>query len=124
PEFCAGRLDTLIKAYQAPETQPAGYAYSEPQDPYSFETVTGGTVALDHAACRACESKVCLETCVPGILSLENDVPVLNVTPEEAAKGRCIECLACEVECYFEGNKGGRVILPIEGFSEYLVEKK
>ncbi|MFQ5615325.1 MAG: ATP-grasp domain-containing protein [Anaerolineales bacterium] len=115
PEFCAGRLDALIKEYTPPTEKPTGLTRPEPQEPYTFETVTGGAVIFDHALCHDCESKICLETCVPGILSLENDVPALNVTREEAAKGRCTECLACEVECYFEGNKGGRVVLPVEG---------
>ena len=52
---------------------------------------------------------------MPGILRLEGDVPVLNITLEEARKGKCTECLACEVECAFEGNGGGRVLLPIPG---------
>jgi hypothetical protein len=52
---------------------------------------------------------------VPKILSLENGVPVLNITREEARRGDCIECLACEVECHFRGRGGGFVNLPIPG---------
>ena len=115
PEFCAERLDTLIKNFPRPTIESAGRVYPEPQDPYTFETVTGGTVILDHAACLECETKICIETCVPGILSLEGEVPKLNISHEEAKKGGCIECLACEIECYFEGNQGGHIILPIPG---------
>jgi succinyl-CoA synthetase beta subunit len=113
PEFCASRLDTLIKAVKAPLSDFAGLKVPQPREPYTFETVTGGRVTLDHSACRDCESKICIKTCVPGILVVENDLPVLNISGDEAKKGGCIECLACEIECYFEGNRGGRVDLPL-----------
>jgi len=113
PEFCANRLDSLIKAGKAPISESVGLKYPQPREPYTFETVTGGRITLDHGACRECESKICIETCVPGILVLENDLPVLNISQDEAKKGGCIECLACEIECYFEGNQAGRVDLPL-----------
>ena len=118
PEFCAERLDKLIQEFTPPSKPIKGSKRTKPKKPYSFDTVTGGKVILDHDACHKCESKVCVDTCVPGILVLEEGVPVLNITPEEAQKGGCIECLACEVECYFEGNKGGQVVLPIPGLME------
>jgi ferredoxin-like protein FixX len=118
PEFCADRLHTLLQEYDPPTKPPKGLKRSKPKQPYTFETVTGGKVILDHAACEKCETKICIDTCVPGILTLEEDVPVLNITFEEAKKGRCIECLACEVECFFEGNQGGYVHLPISGLVE------
>jgi succinyl-CoA synthetase beta subunit len=113
PEFCAGRLDELIQGYQRPEGSIQGYSHPYPEEPYSFDTVTGGKVILDHAACRECTSKICIETCVPSILSLKDGVPVLNISEEQARKGGCTECLACEVECFFKGNRGGQVLLPI-----------
>lgn len=115
PEFCAERLDDLVRSFRQPEDQTSRPIRPPAREPYSFGTITNGTVVLDHAACRECESKICVERCVPGILSLEGDVPVLNITLEEARKGGCTECLACEVECAFDGNGGGRVFLPIPG---------
>ncbi|MCB9450686.1 MAG: acetate--CoA ligase family protein [Anaerolineaceae bacterium] len=114
PETCTARLRDLIQEYVPAESIPAR-PLPEPREPYHFETVTGGTVTLDHALCRECESKICITTCAPQILSLEGDVPVLNITPEAARKGGCTECLACEVACYFHGNRGGRIHLPIQG---------
>ncbi len=119
PDFCAARLDALIREHVPPEEGPPGLEREPPLQPYAFETVTGGKVILDHALCQNCESKICVDTCVPRILSLEEGVPLLNITQEEARKGGCRECLACEIECYFEGHKGGRVLLPIEGLDEY-----
>jgi succinyl-CoA synthetase beta subunit len=115
PEFCAERLDELIKEYKRPQKSIQGLSHTEPQEPYCFDTITGGRVILDHAACRECQSKICIETCVPSILSLKEGVPVLNITEDQAKRGGCTECLACEVECFFEGNRGGRVLLPIPG---------
>ncbi len=115
PEFCAERLDRLIRNFESKTAKPNGRSRPEPQRPYSFATVTGGEVILDHEVCRDCASKICIETCVPGILKLQDDVPVLNITPEQAKKGGCNECLACEIECFFEGNRGGFVSLPIAG---------
>jgi succinyl-CoA synthetase beta subunit len=118
PEFCAERLHTLVQEFKPPTKPPKGMTRPKPEKPYSFDTVTGGKVILDHAACVGCESKVCIETCMPGILSLEEGIPVLNITEEEAKKGRCSECLACEIECFFQGNRGGQVVLPIPGLTE------
>ncbi len=63
---------------------------------------------------------MCVADCVPQILRLEEGRPALNIGAEEAARGRCTECLACEVECRARGNGGGRIILPIPGLAEYL----
>ena len=116
-EFCAERLDHLIRTFESKTAKPKGRSRPEPQRPYSFATVTGGEVILDHEACQDCDSKICVETCVPGILKLQDGVPVLNITPEQAQKGGCNECLACEIECFFEGNRGGYVSLPIAGLN-------
>ncbi|MFQ5576114.1 MAG: ATP-grasp domain-containing protein [Anaerolineae bacterium] len=115
PDFCAERLQALLRQFRPPAEPPPGLTRPRPQTPYTFRTVSGGIVTFDHAACLTCDTKICIETCVPQILSLQNNAPVLNISPEQAQKGGCIECLACDVECYFEGNKGGRVDLPIPG---------
>jgi succinyl-CoA synthetase beta subunit len=120
PDFCAERLQTLVKEFTPPVPIPtAKPTQPTPKKPYSFQTVTNGTITFDHALCANCESKVCIESCVPQILSLKDGLPVLNISPEEAKKGRCIECLACEIECYFEGNKGGHIHLPIKGLDDF-----
>jgi succinyl-CoA synthetase beta subunit len=116
-DFCAGRLDALIKEGKVKDLPPAP-PRAEPKEPYTFESPTG-TVTYDHAVCDTCESKVCVETCVRKILKLEDGRPVLNISMEDAKGGRCIECLACEVECHFAGAGGGHVELPIPGLEEY-----
>jgi hypothetical protein len=49
----------------------------------------------------------------------DDGLPVLAVTPEEAARGRCTECLACEVDCRALGAGGGHVALPVPGLDDY-----
>jgi len=118
PDFCAQRLAALIKAGTLHEVPPPS-PRPAPQKPYRFETVTGGTVTFDHAVCATCESKICVKECARQILSLnDEELPELNITPEEAQKGRCVECLACEVDCLLYGAGGGRVELPIPGLDE------
>jgi succinyl-CoA synthetase beta subunit len=124
PDFCAQRLDALIK--EGKRVPVTGRQRSQPAPTpdlrlYQFQTVTGGTVSYNHSFCAVCESKVCVKECVPKILSLnEAGLPVLNITPEEAKKGRCSECLACEVDCFFHGAGGGQIVLPIPGLDAYL----
>ncbi len=116
-DFCAQRLDELMQEGKIKDL-PVAFPRSEPQEPYTFESPTG-TVTYDHAVCDTCESKVCVKTCVRQILKLENGRPVLNVSRDDAKRGRCVECLACEIECHVEGAGGGYVDLPIPGLEEY-----
>jgi succinyl-CoA synthetase beta subunit len=125
PQFCAQRLKTLVECYAPPTAKPEGRKKPAAQRPYTFETVTAGTVTYDHSVCATCESKVCVKECVPQILTLNAEgCPVLNIAPEEARKGRCIECLACDVTCYFQGAGGGYVDLPIPGLEEYRRQRQ
>ena len=109
PKFCAERFKKLSAQHRAgPYKVRPLPEYEPPPDAYNFKTITGH-VYIDHRACDKCESKVCVEQCVPQILSLADGRPVLNISYEEAAAGKCIECLACEVECAARGNGGGYV---------------
>jgi succinyl-CoA synthetase beta subunit len=122
PDFCAERLDVLIK--EAELVQPKEHLEPQQADKsrtYRFQTVTGGTITFDHAQCANCRSKVCIEECARQILSLNDEgLPILNISHEEASKGRCVECLACEVDCFFEGAGGGGIDLPIPGLDQHL----
>jgi succinyl-CoA synthetase beta subunit len=122
PDFCAGRLHALIT--ESKRIQPRQRTAPQPsgaQDLYQFETVTGGTITYDHSICATCETKVCIDQCANRILSLnDKGLPELNISREEARGGRCVECLACEVDCFFHGAGGGKIQLPIPGLEEYL----
>ncbi len=82
---------------------------------YGFDTVTGGRVDFDHDRCFRCPEAVCITACRPGILTLVDGVPRLKITPREAARGKCTECLACEQECFFRGENAVCITLPIPG---------
>jgi succinyl-CoA synthetase beta subunit len=115
---CAARLEALVAEPSLPVPTPRS-PVPVPARPYTFSTPTG-SITYDHAVCATCASKVCVAACVPQILTLdEAGLPVLNITLEEAAKGRCIECLACEVDCRALGGGGGHITLPVPGLEEY-----
>lgn len=89
---------------------------------YIFATITG-QVVFDYERCRQCEGKPCVASCPAGVLKLEGDVPVLAMDAEQVRKGKCTECLACELECHFQGAGGLKIELPIPGL-DALMEVK
>ncbi|MFH1177767.1 MAG: ATP-grasp domain-containing protein [Acidobacteriota bacterium] len=118
-DACAARFAELSAAFVAPPPRPARRQRPPARLPYTFRTPTG-EITYDHAVCAACASKECVRACVPQILKLTDEgLPVLKVTPEEAARGRCSECLACEVDCAARGAGGGFASLPVAGLDEY-----
>ena len=119
PEFCAQRLEELIKENKSRphKVKPLAEPSFGPQC-YNFETVTG-KIFFDHQKCPNCKTKGCVEACSAEILKLEEEKPVLAVSREEAKKGKCTECLACEIFCTFHEQKAIYIQLPIPGLKEY-----
>lgn len=119
PEFCAGRLETLIRESggAAHAVRPFG-APRPPEGAYSFATMTG-RISIDQPRCMGCASKGCVGACGPEILKLKENHPVLAVSPEDARKGKCTECLACEIYCKFHEQDAIFIDLPIPGLREY-----
>ena len=126
-DYCAKRLKILIDNHKKQNLKFEDEEYTtrslieNAKHPYEFKSMTG-RVIFDHSFCLNCETKVCIEVCTPEILKLEKDKPVLGITEDEAAKGKCTECLACELECYSHGNKGCYVELPIKGLIDYRIK--
>jgi succinyl-CoA synthetase beta subunit len=118
-EECARRMKELVRERARKEAGPVPPGRTEPAvKPYRFDTPTG-SIEIDHAACDHCESKACVDECVPSILELREGLPFLNIDPERARRGGCTECLACELECFFRGKRAVRIELPIEGLDRY-----
>ena len=90
---------------------------------YSFDTPTG-RIDFDYKKMDDACKQMIVDVCVPKILKLEGGVPVLTVTREEAARNKCIECLACEIETQFAGYDAVRIDLPIEGFEAAVKDKE
>ena len=62
---------------------------------FKFNVFSGGEVCFDLDTCARCTTKACVAACnqpnLACVLKLENDLPTLRVTEEEAARGGCIE---------------------------------
>jgi succinyl-CoA synthetase beta subunit len=119
PESCAARLEELVS--RNPELRHEVRPLVEPAAPpnaYAFDTLTG-RLSFDHAKCPGCRTRGCVTACAPGILKLENGLPVLALPPEDAKKGKCTECLACEIFCKFHELDAIIMNLPIPGLKEY-----
>jgi Fe-S-cluster-containing dehydrogenase component len=89
-----------------------------------FSVFSGGTVTIDHEICATCASKACVAACnqpsLGSVLTLRDDLPALSVTPERAAQGGCIECLACDLACQSAGAGGLSFVLPTPELESYL----
>jgi len=110
-DFCAERIYNLISKFKFEKN--ISKKEKSFNSNYEFETLTG-KVKFDHNKCIECDSKICIESCIPNILETKDGRPVLAISEEEAKKGKCIECLACEMECRVSGNKGCYIELPME----------
>ncbi len=117
-DFCAERLRKLVDAQPVTAVKHEPFVRPVAKSPYTFQTLTG-SVTFDHDKCVRCTSKACVTACAPGILKLKGDVPVLAIEAADAKKGKCTECLACELACEFEGEKGAYIDLPIPGLEDY-----
>ena len=118
--FCAERMRALIDEFTPPTAEQLAairplHNPDPAKEPYTFKTLTG-RITIDHAKCETCESKACIEACKPGILSLSvSGKPELNISLDDAKRGKCTECLACEAECWYSGENAVRIDLPIPG---------
>jgi len=90
---------------------------------YTFKTITG-EVQINDDLCITCQSKPCIEICIPQILVEKGGKVRLGIETSLAEKGKCIECLACELECATKGKGGLKIELPIPGLDEMLKEKR
>ncbi len=119
PEFCAERLEALIRENACASHRVR--AISDPaiaENAYSFDTFTG-KIYIDHHKCLGCKSRGCVPSCKAEILKLMEGKPILAVPEDEAKKGKCTECLACEIFCKFHEQDAITIHLPIPGLKEY-----
>lgn len=82
-----------------------------------FSVYSGGKVRFDLEICATCQTKACVSACgmanLACVITLHDGLPALRVTPAEAARGACIECLACEMACDKDGIGGIDFTLPM-----------
>jgi succinyl-CoA synthetase beta subunit len=112
-DACAARMKEMIGAAQPGEaTTKAAAARATGAPFYRFATLTGAVV-IDHGLCQDCTSKSCVAACPASLLKVYGGLPVLVADAEAVAKGKCVECLACELACDLHG-KGALVLdLPL-----------
>jgi len=119
PEFCSRRLEELVAKNSAGRHEVKPFVEVPVlEKAYVFATLTG-RLSIDHRKCPGCLTKGCVEACPPGILKLEEGKPVLAIPAEEAKRGKCTECLACEIYCTFHELEAIVIDLPIPGLKEY-----
>ena len=78
-------------------------------------------VIIDESKCVECKTHACAAGCktyARGILVIKDGKPALG-GDAEFGKRVGTECLACEYECWFRGNKALRIEAPIAGLDEY-----
>ncbi|GEM_PF-49214 len=140
--FCAQRLRQLVDGYQPPAKPSAPDPISAdklPPDAYHFRTMTG-EIAIDQSRWTEETARAVADACPRGILKVVDAAEgrgeamlrpddatsqnqgrsmasplrvVLAISEEDAAKGRCIECLACELKACELGVKAIRIDLPM-----------
>ncbi len=78
-------------------------------------------VIIDDKKCVDCKTHACAVACKlysRGILIIKDGKPVLGGDAAYAERVGT-ECLACEYECWFRGNKAITIEAPIPGLDEY-----
>lgn len=84
-----------------------------------FPVRSGGTVSIALERCADCKTKVCVAVCQvqggPLVLDEERGLPALRWPLEEIARGGCVECLGCELDCELYGRQAVKITLPLAG---------
>jgi Fe-S-cluster-containing hydrogenase component 2 len=78
-------------------------------------------VIIDESKCAGCKTYACADACKlysRGILVIKDGKPALGGDAAYAERVGT-ECLACEYECWFRGNKAITIEAPIAGLDEY-----
>ena len=148
--FCAERLRALVDAHQpkadAPNPAPVS-APEMPEDAYNFATFSG-RLWIDQTKWDQASAEAMVESCPRKILeiktggaggpacgseagtaacptgsSMASPIRVeLSIDPAEARKGKCIECLACELKAFELGCHNVRIDLPLPDQDGYKTE--
>lgn len=118
PEYCADRMEVLIEENDSSHVVVPICDPVVPEGAYVFETFTG-KIFFDHSKCSNCRTRGCANACKAEILKIERGRPVLAIPGDEAKKGKCTECLACEIYCKFHEQDAISIHLPIPGLKEY-----
>ncbi len=99
------------------------------EDVLEFETMAGAIIRFDLAKCDDCKTKACIEADhlpflgpVLELLELKEGRPSLMWSKDEIKKGKCTDCVACELACQLHGNGGVTITYSMPKLDEYLAE--
>ncbi len=118
-DFCAARLRELIFKTKAQNSKDAKEKKNDKNfsADYTFKSKTG-TVSFDYSQLNKFSAEKIVESCPQKILRLdENDQPILAIEAEEAERGKCSECLACEFASLNLGLSAVKIDFPIDGLN-------
>ncbi len=114
-DFCAARLFELISNAETQRRRDAKLVTDGFLADFSFKTKTG-TISFDYNSLDKTSATKIIESCPQKILkSDENNMPVLAIEREEAERGKCSECLACEFASLDLGLNAVKIDFPIVG---------
>lgn len=122
-DFCAARLKDLIEDFSPQrhgdtEKSVATVLADAFSADYSFQTKTG-TISFDYNSLDEFSVNKIVDSCPQKILKLNgNNKPILAIEDEEAERGKCSECLACEFASLDLGLNAVRIEFPIEGLKD------
>jgi succinyl-CoA synthetase beta subunit len=126
--FCAERLRALVDGFKPKADAPKPVPISAPEMPaeaYNFATFSG-RLWIDQTKFNNDTAHAVAESCPRKILKVEDaggkPQVVLSIDPAEAKKGKCIECLACELKAFELGCHNVRIDLPLPGKDGYQPE--
>ncbi|HUT72404.1 MAG TPA: hypothetical protein VMW89_17175 [Desulfatiglandales bacterium] len=96
------------------------------EDTLAFETTAGAVIRFDLEKCDRCKTKACIEAdhlpFLGPVLELKDGRPSLMWSPEEIKKGKCTDCVACELACQLHGNGGVTITYATPKLEEYVAE--
>lgn len=114
-DFCAARLRELIDAETQRNDDTEKFFDEDFSADYEFRTKTG-KVSFDYSKIDCGFAEKIVESCPQKILKTdENGKPALAISAEDAEKGKCSECLACEFASWDLGLNAVKIEFPIEG---------
>lgn len=89
-----------------------------------FTTMAGATIRFDLKKCDECETKACIEAdhlpFLGPVLELRDGRPALMWDRAEIKRGKCTDCVACELACMLDGNGGVSITYAIPKLDEFL----
>lgn len=90
-------------------------------DKLQAKTQGKGIIIINLDRCKDCPSKVCVRSCPVNLIKIEEGIPAFS-KPLDEVKRLCMDCLACELECGFQGAGALKIVYEMPQLEKYLRE--